>query len=129
MVDNMFDAIFNDLINNNRTKPVLSEVRNPLSTVSLHSTYKQFDDRYVYCTPVIGCSSDDVSVEFRDGFLIVDAKSETNLGKFDFSKKISVNFDIINVKKIKAEVKDGILSITLPLKETEKMKEKTIKIL
>jgi len=106
------------------------------STDSLASWYPAADvyenkDDYVFKLEVPGLSKDDVKIEFNDGTLSIsgekkeekEVKNENYHRVESFSGKFSRSFSLprdIDIDKIDANMKNGILQLRLPKAEDQK---------
>jgi len=97
------------------------------------------DDKYVVHAELPGVKKDEIQVEYRDGLLTIkgEKKFEHEEKKKDFHRiersygSFHRSFQIpeeINEDEIKGEYKNGVLELTLPMKEPEKRKAKKIEI-
>ncbi len=94
-------------------------------------------DEYVFKIEVPGMNKDDVKVEFTEDTLIIkgERKEEKDIKKENYHRierffgSFQRSFTLpknIDVKKIKAELKDGVLELRVP--KVEKAKTKAIPI-
>jgi HSP20 family protein len=97
------------------------------------------EDAYVVHAELPGIKKDETSVEYRDGVLTIkgEKKFEHEENKKDFHRiersygSFHRSFQIleaIDEDRIKGEYKNGVLELTLPIKEPEKRKAKKIVI-
>ncbi len=94
------------------------------------------DNKFVLELNIPGARKEDVNVNIENQFLSVEAKvsSDSYLDKKSLYREYQVGHfyrqfkitDSVEIEAIKAEVKNGMLSLTLPKKE--KMQPKRIKI-
>jgi HSP20 family protein len=96
-------------------------------------------DSLVFEVEAQGIKKDDINITVKDGILSISGKKEDkrkeegrdyrlverSYGEFKRSFYLP---DYVEVEKIKAEHKDGILTITIPRKEEAKPKEINVKI-
>ncbi len=97
------------------------------------------EDKYIVKAELPGMKKDDINVEFNNGRLVIrgEKKFEHEDKKKDFHRIESYygsfhrSFEIpeeVKEEDIKAEYKNGILELSIPVKEPEKKKTKKIKI-
>jgi HSP20 family protein len=99
---------------------------------------KDEKDKYVIEAELPGAKKEDIKIDIDDGVLTLSAEigSEKNEEKDSYvyrerrygSVCRSFSLDGIDDEKIKAEYKDGILTIDLPKKEPEKKLTKSVDI-
>ena len=106
----------------------------------LKTNISKTGDNYIYEVDVPGYNKEDVSVNYSDGYLIVEAKSnkyssgssnESYIRQERYSGTCSRSYYIgdVDESKIKAKYNNGILTISFPDEEKEqKYKTKTINI-
>ena len=96
-------------------------------------------DKYVVHAEMPGMNKDEIDVEYRDGFLTIrgEKKFEHEEKKKDFHRiersygSFHRTFEIpeeINEDGVKGEYKNGVLNLTLPMKNPEQRKRKKIEI-
>jgi HSP20 family protein len=96
-------------------------------------------DKYIVNAEIPGMKKDEIEVEYRDGYLTIlgEKKFEHEEKKKDFHRiersygSFHRTFEIpeeINEEEVKGEYKNGVLSITLPMKNPEKRRVKKIEI-
>ena len=96
-------------------------------------------DKYVVHAEIPEMKKDEIDVEYRDGYLTIrgEKKFEHEEKKKDFHRiecsygSFHRTFEIpeeINEEAIKGEYKNGVLSITLPIRNPEKRRIKKIEI-
>ncbi len=98
---------------------------------------KEKDGNYILEIDVPGYDKDDIKIELEDGYLTVTAAKEENKNEEDkkthyihkerFYGKCSRSFfagDNITEDQIKANFKNGILTLTFPKEETRKLENK-----
>lgn len=96
-------------------------------------------DNYLIEVEIPGVQKDDVKISFKDHILTIEGekKLRNELKKDDFIKqesfygKFSRSFtlpDDVDVEKISADYKNGILTVTLPKTQEKKPKEIEVKI-
>jgi len=98
------------------------------------------DGQLVYETELPGVKREDIHLKVEDGRLIVSGETKREerveeenyfrmgrrVGKFQ--RSFPLPEEIADAKKIKAKFEDGILKVSVPLKESLKEKEKPIEI-
>ncbi len=100
---------------------------------------QEMEDKYVVKAELPGMKKDDINLEFNNGRLVIsgEKKFEHEDKKDDFNQIESYygsfhrSFQIpeeIKEEDVKAEYKNGILELSLPVKEPEKKKRKKIDI-
>ena len=114
----------------------------PLSRAALGATdiYEK-DGKLVFETELPGVRKEDISVKVRDGHLIVtaEAKRTEEIEEEDYYYmgrhygRIQRAFQlpeeaVDDPKKIEAHFENGVLRVTVPLKESAKKREETIEI-
>ena len=103
-----------------------SIIDSSLDSYKFRTLVEEHEDSYVITAQVPGMNKDDISIEAKDGIITIDGKKEINANMdSNIHREFSIGDDI-NESKASAEVKDGILTLTLPKKA--KKKAKTIKI-
>ena len=103
-----------------------SIIDSSLDSYKFRTLVEEHEDSYVITAQVPGMNKDDISIEAKDGIITIDGKKEINTNMdSNIHREFSIGDDI-NESKASAEVKDGILTLTLPKKA--KKKAKTIKI-
>lgn len=111
-------SVFNDSIN--------SIIDSSLDSYKFRTTVDEQDDAYTVTAQVPGLSKDDISIKIEDGTILIEGSRQvTKDMESSIHKEFSIGRDIDELKA-SAEVKDGILTLTLPKKEKKKVK--TIKI-
>jgi len=111
-------SVFNDSIN--------SIIDSSLDSYKFRTTVDEQDDAYTVTAQVPGLSKDDISIKIEDGTILIEGSRQvTKDMESSIHKEFSIGRDIDELKT-SAEVKDGILTLTLPKKEKKKVK--TIKI-
>lgn len=97
------------------------------------------EDKYIVKAELPGMKKDDINVEFHNGRLVIkgEKRFEHEDKKEDFHRietyhgSFHRSFDIpesVKEEDIKAEYKNGILELTLPVEASEKKKRKKIQI-
>ena len=147
-LNTIFDDFFDELFWPSRklTRPVNLDVQKEYSgrfpNYPVSNVYIEEDGTNVIEIALAGFTKDDVNVEIKSNKLKISAKqtdadNETAESKriylhqklakrqFETSYSLSSQFDIDNTK---VELSNGILKITLPLKEAEKPVSKTLQI-
>ena len=124
-IDSVFDNLFNDFFN--------TVSRTPFTAVEQRSNYPRVDIRetresVTLDATVPGLVKEDVSIDYEDGHLKVSAEKQANnladdfvhreIHRSAFSRWFSIDEDTYDVGKIDASLNNGILSITIPKKET-----------
>lgn len=111
-------SLLNDGIN--------SIIDSSLDSYKFRTLVEEHDDSYVITAQVPGMNKDDISIEAKDGTITIDGKKEINNNMdSNIHREFSIGDDV-NESKASAEVKDGILTLTLPKKA--KKKARAIKI-
>jgi HSP20 family protein len=96
-------------------------------------------DKYIVHAEMPGMNKDEIEVEYRDGFLTIrgEKRFENEEKKKDFHRiersygSFHRTFEIpeaINEDGVKAEYKNGVLNLTLPMKNPDQRKTKKIEI-
>ena len=121
LFDNMFDDMFRDpfFTSSNTTKLMKTDIQ-------------EKDDKYILDMDLPGYDKEDIKAQLKDGYLTITAQKNTSNEDKDekgnyirrerYCGKCSRSFyvgDSIKEEDIKANFKNGILTITFP-KETEK---------
>lgn len=94
------------------------------------------EDKLVVICDMPGVSSDQVEVKIDDGILTIQGKtSHKPKGEKIYSEFSLLNFfrqfelpDLINQVKISADLKNGVLALTLPKQEKAKPKQISVKV-
>jgi len=103
-----------------------SVIDSSLDSYKFRTVVDEQDDEYIVTAQVPGMSKEDISIEAKDGIITIDGAKEINESmESTIHREFSIGDDVDEAKAV-AEVKDGILTLTLPKKE--KKKAKTIKI-
>ncbi|MBI9072633.1 MAG: Hsp20/alpha crystallin family protein [Melioribacteraceae bacterium] len=77
---------------------------------SIYSTrVKDNNDKYILEVPVPGFEKENINLQVKESYLIIDGKTEEH--KFSRSFELGKKID---VEKINAELKNGILKVDLP---------------
>ncbi len=111
----------------------------PFETFGRTDIYEK-DGKLVYETELPGVKKDDIEIKVEDGRLVISGEVKRDerierenyfrigrhYGKFQRCFPLPEQAD--DPKKIKASFEDGILRVTVPLRESLKKKEKTIEI-
>jgi HSP20 family protein len=111
----------------------------PFETFGRTDIYEK-DGKLVYETELPGVKKEDIEIKVEDGRLIISGEVKRDerierenyfrmgrhYGKFQRVFPLPEQAD--DPKKIKASFEDGILRVTVPLRESLKKKEKTIEI-
>lgn len=106
--------------------------------VRIRADLHETDSAYILEAEMPGFKKENISVEYRDGRLHVEAKKEeeTKVEKKNYIKQeryfgeVSRRFRVEGIKEqeITAEYKDGILKVTMPKAEPQAETKKTIPI-
>jgi len=131
-----FDKSFDDMVNEffGYTPTIFTRTPN-FGSVNIKETNESYNLEVL----LPGFSKDETNVEIEDDILTISAKVEDTNSKQDenytrkeFVKKSFVrSFTIpenVDVEKISADVRDGVLNVVLNKKQLEKQKPKKIKI-
>jgi HSP20 family protein len=111
----------------------------PLETFGRTDIYEK-DGKLVYETELPGVKKEDIEIKVEDGRLVISGEVKRDerierenyfrigrhYGKFQRCLPLPEQAD--DPKKIKANFEDGILRVTVPLRESLKQKEKPIEI-
>ena len=147
----LFPSIFNDnLFDDFMDFPVVRRTKNSdvnhLLTGNMNTfmktDIKEHDDHYELEIDLPGYDKNDVGAEIKDGYLTITASRTENRDEKDqngkylrrerYSGSMSRSFyvgDNITETEIKAKFEDGVLKLSIPKKEAEKIPEtKTIAI-
>lgn len=104
---------------------------------------RENDENYEVQVAAPGLTKDDFNIELNNNVLTISSKQEVKNEEKDedgnytrrefsytsFQRSFTLPQDVVDVEKINAKYKDGILSLSLPKKEEAKPKPvKTIKI-
>lgn len=110
-----FDNLENDMFNDNffnffKSKNVTKTLFNDVSS-------NETDNEYKYVLPVPGLNKNDIKIQLfkEDKYLDISYNEENKKTYYmkSFDEKISLS-DNADIDNIKAEVKDGVLTITIP---------------
>lgn len=112
------ESTINDLVSKGGLKS--SEYSNYFNTNSKIFKCKVNVDNVVYTMPVPGLTKEDINIKVEKEVLIVTITKQSDFIK-DLTRKITLVEDL-NKKSTKAEVKDGLLTITF-LKSTDHIVE------
>ena len=121
-MDNMIDGFFDNYRYDQVRSPKCSVIEN--------------EKEYIVAMEIPGFSRQDVSVEHKDDVLTISGKneySENSEGYFNSFENLEINKSFylpedVEIKKIEANLKNGILVITIPRKTPIKTKAKKITI-
>jgi HSP20 family protein len=127
-----FDSVMKDFLRG-FSVPVSSRAVFPLADV------KEDEDKYTVTVEVPGIDKKDLKIKVKENSLLVEGEKkeetreenesylrvERSYGNFRRAFSFASDLD---EKKVNAEFKDGILTITLPKTEKEKPKEIEIKV-
>ena len=114
-------------------------VKSPLSDFRPSINLSENDNEYIVTAELPGMDENDVSVELRNGGLIIKGEkkheSEEKKDGYIYSERSYGSFnrqiplpDEIDVEKVDAKFKKGVLKITLPKTEKAKASHKQINI-
>ena len=121
-MDNIIDGFFDNY--------GYDQVRNPKCNVI------ENEKEYIVAMEIPGFSRKDISIEHKDDVLTISGKneySENSEGYFNSFENLEINKSFylpedVEIKKIEANLKNGILVITIPRKTPIKTKAKKITI-
>ena len=98
---------------------------------------KEEDNQYEVCVDLPGFAKEDINLELNDGYLTISASKNMNNDKNDkkgrlirqerYSGSMQRSFyvgDQITEEDVKAAFHHGVLTLTIPKKEQEKLPEK-----
>ncbi len=92
--------------------------------------YEDKENTYVRAE-LPGVNSDDIGVEFVNGFLTIQAsrkqKKEQGEESFALSRSVMVSDDV-QADKVSAAYENGVLTVTLPKKEESKPRKITVSV-
>ena len=74
------------------------------------------DDKWILEIAIPGLVKEDLKVKMIKGELSIISENEDNVWLGSFDKRFTLPQDV-NTKKIKAKVENGVLTLTLPIKE------------
>lgn len=125
--ERLFDTFFND-----STRFISNDGR------ILRTSIEDKKDHYLMLVEVPGCSKDDIKLSVKENVVNISVKrkpdtlddktkyirSERVFGEFERSYQLPSE---INIEKVEAEYKEGILKVILPKEEKALPKEITIK--
>ena len=125
-VEALFDSMLRDTFN--------TVNRSPISTTLKKVSYPKVDIRDTHDTVYIdatvpGLKSEDINIDFDDGYIKVSAEKQGEVdGEFvhreihrsSFSRWFPVDVKIFDVEQISANIEDGILTIAVPKREEAK---------
>jgi len=111
-MNTLINSLFNDL----------TELSPRELLIRKKSCISDTGDVYVAEVELAGFSKKDVSIKIVDGLLELEAKNKDRSQKF----KLHLN-DLVSVDHISAEIKNGLLKLTLPKKSVAETKEIQIK--
>lgn len=136
------DSFFNQMDNFFRDtfEEIFDDPKNSSLSLFERSGYPRLDirnetDKVVVDVEVPGLSKEDVKVEVNEGILVVrgDKRNEINekksnwirreLKRSSFSRQVCTLNDNCDVDKIEATFKDGILTINIPKKQPDTIKQ------
>ncbi len=137
--NNLFPSFFDDFLTRDLFEWPKSNVETSVPAVNI----KEVDDKYEVEVAAPGLSKDDFNVELNNNVLTISSHKETKNEKRDegtgysrrefsyssFERSFSLPENVVDVDKINAKYKDGVLHLDLPKKEEAKPKPiRTIKI-
>ena len=103
-----------------------SIIDSSMDSYKYRTTVDAQDDSYSITAQVPGLNKDDITIKIEGNTLTIDGRKEiTERMESSIHRELTIGNDI-DVSKASAEVKDGILTLTLPKKLQKKAK--TIKI-
>tara|TARA_B100000029_G_C16789340_1_gene672409 strand:- start:20 stop:406 length:387 start_codon:yes stop_codon:yes gene_type:complete len=103
-----------------------SIIDSSLDSYKFRTVVEEEDGEYTVTAQVPGLNKEDISIKVEDGTIVIDGSKQINKNmESTIHREFSIGDDIDESKAV-AEVKDGILTLTLPKKA--KKKAKTIKI-
>ena len=132
----IFDSIFDDpFFAPSRSMRRMPDQRN----MSMRCDITQEGDDYIIDVDLPGYQKEDVSVELKNGYLMITAtkneekeeKEKNYIHRERFYGSCSRNFYVgenVSEENIKASFKDGILKLTIPKVEETKVEQKLISI-
>jgi len=86
------------------------------------------DDKHTIQIPLPGFVKENIKIDVQSNILSITATPEKdNRWAYDFFRRYRLP-DTIDVDKIDAQLKNGILEVTLPIHETKKLKTVSVKI-
>ncbi len=89
----------------------------------------EISDGLVMMADLPGVSKENLEVRVDDGLLTINAKAaQTVPGEPVYREYELPGFDEIDTEKIKAELKNGVLTLNLPLSEKAKPKKIEVKV-
>ena len=98
-----------------------------MDSYKFRTTVDEQGDAYTITAQVPGLSKDDISIKIEDNVLTIDGKKEiTEKMESSIHRELPIG-DNIDVSKASAEVKDGILTLTLPKNTRKRAKSIPIK--
>ena len=103
-----------------------SIIDSSMDSYKYRTTVDAQDDSYSITAQVPGLNKDDITIKIEGNTLTIDGRKEiTERMESSIHRELTIGNDI-DVSKASAELKDGILTLTLPKKLQKKAK--TIKI-
>ena len=107
-------------------------------SLKMRTDLQETDTAYIMEAELPGYKKENISVEYRNGRLYIEAQKEeeTKVEKKNYLRRerhygeVSRRFTIEGIKEqeISAEYKDGVLKVTMPKAETKPESKKTIAI-
>lgn len=126
-IENMIERMFNDDL-----------FWVPVFTQSFKADIKETDKEYIVEAELPGLEKENINITFEDDVLsisvkrdeVIDEKKENFIRKERRSGNIERRFQFagVDVEKISARYKDGILTVVLPKKETDLNRSRQISI-
>ncbi len=134
--DNFFDDIFPTWTNWDRFDNYLTH-NDPWSTAvghRQHNKYRWDENEDVYTLDIVmpGLTKKDIDLTFKEGVLTIKCKKEVDSNDTKFygvkTEQSFSNFPrAVNAEKVTAEMENGVLSIKMPKRESDKAKTIDIK--
>lgn len=132
---------FPDLFDDFFTKSLFSPVDKSMGAMPAVNV-KETDKEFTLEVAVPGMDKKDFNLEIKNGMLIISAQKENKheekdkegryvrreFGYQSFTRSFTLPEDHVDVDNIDANYRDGILCVSIPKKEEEKAKPKTIQI-
>ena len=121
-MDNIIDGFFNDYRHDQVRSPKYNVIEN--------------EKEYVVAMEIPGFKKEDISIEHKDDILTISGKndySKNSEGYFNSFENLEINKSFylpedVETKTIDANLKNGILAITIPRKTPIKTKAKKITV-
>ena len=108
---------------------LFSELQNPLMFgFGAQGKIEYADDKHTVHIPLPGFKKEDIKIDVQSNILSVSATpAKDDKWAYEFLKRYRLP-DTIDVDKINAQMKNGILEIELPILESKKPKSVSVKI-